>query len=642
MRRLSTVLVLLAIAAPVYAEVSPAVTDAVKKVKAADYPSANALTILSDQNVVFQADGKFVITVHIARMALTNTGTQEIAATTNDYAKDAEKLEVLSAQVVKKDGTIIPVDKKDIQDVEQSGDANIYDPEGRAVKVTFHGIAVGDAVDYTYRLTRSLPTRDNYWNDTFGFQSTEPMLEASYNVDGPTSLPLTAEVYHGDRGGKITSSKKTVGDRIHYTWSVTNAPQLMPEMAMDASVELPMLVVTTDPSWQHFSKWWADLTEKQMVATDELKAKVKELTKNAKTDDDKIKALYDFVAQDIRYRGLGVGPRTGYTPRKAAETYASRWGVCRDVSILLTTMLRADGLEAYPVLTNVGDPVLPKIAYDGFNHAIVAMPKKGGGWSYLDPTAKNNNSLIPGYEAQQDTLVSTPKGEPLTQIPAIDPSANLGHATATTVIADDGTMTSKITLQTKGMFDLIIRSVAAMASEDQQKEAVEQLLRNTLPGSQLVSYSISSAIALWSPMQISFEIKMPHAATKTGDYRLLRTVVTSGALGLVENMAPQLLGLQSRKYTLDSHLTFQYDEDETVKLPPSTKVVALPNDAKSATKVTTLAATCTQQDPTTITCHRTFQLKSRFVDPDEYKNVRTALASLSQVARQPVILSGVN
>ena len=190
---------------------------------------------------------------------------------------------------------------------------------------------------------------------------------------------------------------------------------------MDAMSEMPTLVVSTDPSWQHFSKWWADLNVDRIVATPELKAKVAELTKDAKTDDDKIKALYDFVSSDIRYRGLGVGPRTGYTPRTAQETFTSRWGVCRDVSILLTTMLRADGFDAYPVLTNVGGPVLPKIAYDGFNHAIVAMPKKGGGWTYLNPTAKNNHELLPGYEAEQNTLVSTRAGEPLGRIPAADP-----------------------------------------------------------------------------------------------------------------------------------------------------------------------------------------------------------------------------
>ena len=112
------------------------------------------------------------------------------------------------------------------------------------------------------------------------------------------------------------------------------------------------------------------------------------------------------------------------------------------------------------------------------------------------------------------------------------------------------------------------------------------MLHHALPDAQLVSFDVSSALALFKPMEINIEIKVPNAAPKTGDYRLLRSVVTSGALGLVENVMPQLLGaMPNRKYGLDAHVTFQYDQDETITLPADTKVVALPNDAKAASKV---------------------------------------------------------
>jgi len=640
MRR-AIVVFLVAAAVPAYADVDPQITQALKSVKAADYPSANIVYVINDQAVVYQTDGQFTNTAHAAFLVLTTAGKDEVSSRSFYYTKDAEKMEVLTAQVVKKDGTVRVVDKKDIQDVEQSGEANIYDPQGRAIKVTFSGVAVGDVVDVTYKLTRTLPTRVGFFNDVFGFQTQAPMLEATYTVDAPAALPLVSQIYHPERAGTIDKSEQKAGDRIHYKWTKKNAAQLVPEMAMDFTTEIPMLVVSTDPSWQHFSKWWAELTKPQLEATPDIKDKVKELIKDAKTDDDKIKALYDFVAQDIRYRGLGVGPRTGYTPRKASETFTSRWGVCRDVSILLTSMLREAGFEAYPVITNMGDPVLPKIAYDGFNHAIVAMRSKNGGWTYLDPTAKNNTSLLPGYEAEQDTLVATEKGEGLTRTPALDPGANLGHAIATTSIAADGSMTSKVKLETKGMFDLVVRSVAAMMSQDQQREMVEQILHHALPDAKLVSYEISSALALFTPMTVEIAIEVPNAAPKTGDFRLARTLVTSGALGLVEGALPQVLGaLPTRKYGLDAHITFQYDEDETITLPSDTKIVALPNTAKVESKVSSVTAECARKDGATIACHRSFQLKSRFIDPNQYKELRGSLASLGQIARQPVILAG--
>ncbi|MDB4954738.1 MAG: hypothetical protein JWO36_2307 [Myxococcales bacterium] len=642
MRRVFSILVMLAaVAGPASADTDARILDAIKKVKSTDYPSANTLTILTEQAVVYQPDGQFTNTQHDATLVLTTTGKSEVASHTLHYTKDAEKMEVVSAQVVKKDGSVVPVDKKDIQDVEESGDANIYDPQGRAIKITFAGIAVGDVVEVSSKLTRTLPTRVGYFNDATNFQSGEPALERTYAVDGPASLPLTVEIYHPDRGGKIEATKSKVGDRIHYKWTAKNVAQLVPEAAMDVTTEIPMVVVTTDPSWQHFSQWWAQLTESKLKVTPELKKKVADLTKDAKTEDEKIKALYDFVAQDIRYRGLGIGPRTGYTPRTANETFTSRWGVCRDVSILLTSMLREAGMEAYPVITNMGEPVLPKVAYDGFNHAIVAMPKKGGGWTFLDPTAKNNNSLLPGYEAEQTTLVATLKGEPLTATPALDPSANMGHAIATTMINADGSMTSKVKLETKGMFDLIVRTIAATMSTDQQKEMIESVLHFSLPDAQIVKLEMTSALALFSPMQIDLEIKVPNAVPKTGDFRLARTLVTSGALGLVENLLPKVLGsLPNRKFGLDAHVTFAYDQDETITLPADMKIIALPNDAKAVNKVSQVSSSCSRKDATTVTCHRSFQLKSRFIDTTQYKELRSSLASFGQIAHQPVILAG--
>ena len=640
MRHVLCAVLLCSFVAPASADVDPVILDAVKKIKPAEYPSANAVTIISSQQVVYQADGQFTNTMRSARLVLTSEGKKQASQTSLYYTKDAEKMEVVSAQVIKKDGTVVPVTAKDIQDTEQSGEMNIYDPQGRALKVTFANLAVGDAVDITYKLTRLTPTRVGYFNDIFPFQSTEPLLAASYSVDGPAAMPLTTHVYHPERTTKIETAKTKAGDRMLYKWSVKNVGQLVPEPGMNYTTEMPMLVVTTDPSWQNFSKWWAKLVEPKLVATPDIKEKVKALTKDAKSDDEKIRALYDFVAQDIRYRGLGVGPRTGYTPREAQETMNSRWGVCRDVSILLTSMLRESGIEAYPVLTNMGDPVLEKIAYDGFNHAIVAV-KKGGTWQYIDPTAKNNNALLPGNEAEQHTLVASPQGDKLAKIPAADPSVNLGHAIATTTIGSDGSMTSKVTLKTKGMFDLVVRSVAAMMSEDQQKELVESLLHHSLPDAQLASFSMTSALALFTPMEVTIELSVPNAAPKTGDYRLLRTVVTSGALGLVENVLPQVLGATpNRKYGLDAQVTFQYDQTETITVPADTKILALPNPAKAANNVSQLTASCAKKDATTITCARSFQLKSRHIDPAQYKSLRTSVASLAQIARQPVILAG--
>lgn len=619
----------------------PKIVEAIKQIKPSDYPSANKVALLDSQHVVYQKDGTFQNTYHSIELVLTADGRESAASHTLYYTKDAESYAIKTARVIKKDGTTVDVPAKDILDTEQGGEMNIYDPQGRAKKITIQGLAVGDAVEIEATLSRSLPTRENYFNDQFYFQHPDPMLESTYTVDGPAAMPLTTQIYRADRGSKVVATKTVVGDRIRYAWTARNVPQLVPEQGMSFTQEVPALVLTTDPSWQNFSKWWAGVAEKKMEITPELKAKADALVKGKTTDEEKLKALYDFVSGDIRYRGLGVGPRTGYTPRNAHETMTSRWGVCRDVSILLTAMLRSQGIKAYPVLTNVGDKVLPKISYDGFNHAIVALPKPGGGWRYVDPTAKNTADMLPANEAEQSTLVSTLAGEKLTSIPAIDPAANMGHAKMTTTVASDGSMTSTVTISGKGIFDNVMRTVATVMSVDQQKQLIEQMIHAALPEGKLTSYATTPAMDSNTPIVFTLGISVPKAAVKAGDYRLMRSIVTSGALGVVELVLPRMIGsLPSRKFALDANMTFRYDQDEEVTIPADMKIVAMPNDTRTDDAISTLASSCKRVSATRMDCHRSFALKSRFIQPAQYTKLKTTMASLGRVARQPVVLSG--
>src|SRR5262249_59821785 len=113
----------------------------------------------------------------------------------------------------------------------------------------------------------------------------------------------------------------------------------------------------------------------------------------------------------------------------------------------------------------------------------------------------------------------------------------------------------------------------------QGRESAERLIHAGLPDAELVDVKVSSALARWSPMKVAFPIKVPKAMLPAGDFRLLRTLVTSGALSFIENAIPQVVGgLPTRKYTLDAQMTFEYDADETVTLPAYTEGLALPND----------------------------------------------------------------
>lgn len=69
--------------------------------------------------------------------------------------------------------------------------------------------------------------------------------------------------------------------------------------------------------------------------------KVKELTKNAKDDEEKFKIVYDYVTNNIKYSDKKADiVKTGYIPSIDA-TLNSQSGICYDYAVLTAAMLRS-------------------------------------------------------------------------------------------------------------------------------------------------------------------------------------------------------------------------------------------------------------------------------------------------------------
>src|SRR5207248_3294814 len=86
-----------------------------------------------------------------------------------------------------------------------------------------------------------------------------------------------------------------------------------------------------------------------------------------------------FVQDDVRYLGIEIGP-SSHRPHPPAAVLDQRFGDCKDKSLLLVTLLRALGVEAWPVLlhTSLGralDEWLPTAV--AFNHVVV-LARVGG------------------------------------------------------------------------------------------------------------------------------------------------------------------------------------------------------------------------------------------------------------------------
>ncbi len=134
--------------------------------------------------------------------------------------------------------------------------------------------------------------------------------------------------------------------------------------------------------------WYQYLYKKCVNKPDEMKAKVTELVSSKMNDIEKVKSIFYWVQDNIRYIAFEDG-LAGFIPATAQDVYKTKYGDCKGMANLMTEMLKLAGLEAY--LTWIGtrhlpyDYSLPSLCVD--NHCISTVII-GGKEYYLDGTEK--------------------------------------------------------------------------------------------------------------------------------------------------------------------------------------------------------------------------------------------------------------
>jgi hypothetical protein len=232
------------------------------------------------------------------------------------------------------------------------------------------------------------------------FHSWYPAKEKIIRIKVPDWLQLDIREFNFE-GYKIIKQKTQEKNTIIYSFKLQNLDAMKNEnRAIGAAYQYPHIVFVvksfnydgnTEKGFGDAGdlySWYNYLYKKCVNKPDELKAKVTELTKGKATDIDKVKSIFYWVQDNIRYIAFEDG-LAGFVPAPAQDVYKAKYGDCKGMANLLTEMLKLAGLDAY--MTWIGtrhipyDYTLPSLAVD--NHCISTV-MIGGKEYYLDGTEK--------------------------------------------------------------------------------------------------------------------------------------------------------------------------------------------------------------------------------------------------------------
>jgi transglutaminase-like putative cysteine protease len=608
------------------------------------YPDANAIVILDKTDVEFNSDGTGTTRNYSLVKILTQSGLESYGDYKIGYYRAYDTVRVELARVVKADGSAVDVPDDMIKDINSTSSEamNIYEPDAKTKVITFRNLEIGDCIEYyTADSTFHAPI-ENEFDGMAGFQSFDPIIRVEYNISAPKDKALR----HMTRNGKVNFAQKEKGNRILYSWWADNVPRIISEPAMPALQDVATIVsFTTIKSWEDMSRWWNRIAETKYAMNDALRAEVASLTAGKQTKDEKIDAIYRFVAQKVRYMGLGTGKKKGLEPKPVTETYETKYGVCRDVAALMVAMLREAKIESEIVLTGVGYNMPKEMPVMSFNHAIVAIKNDNGTYTYADPTIKNSTAWLPAVEMEQQVLLCTKQGNTLTDTPHSPAEENMGSIKATSNLTESGLFTSEVTISTKGIYDLALRGWAKAMPPAQVKQVWSYLLSEMYPGTRLTSLDFSDADDLHKPFELKLSYQIDNYPTEAGKFVLMKSPVSLGFFEIISKYMLASASLPERKYPWVLGFSLGADEEETINLPAGLQIKSVPDAVSKKLgpiEYKMIYNTTSSQElaggGTQIKYQKRLLIDAKQMSPEEYAQLKQVLLASSKAQRGEIIM----
>lgn len=597
---------------------------------ASAYPNDAAITLLDQSVVDLKSDGTYKEYTHEIVKVFNERGRDE-ADITIPFNASGQKVTDLVARTILPNGKVLVVQPSDVYTKAPFSDYAMYD-DAKMVTFSMPGIQDGAIIDYSYTLVNFEALMPNQYTDDWAFSDGgKPVVVSRLTVNAPSNLTLHTQ-FHNAPGLKPVV--KTAHGKTTYTWAMWHVADVDPEPMMPPMKDIiPWMQVSTIPSWQSVASWYWSLAKPQMQTTPALHALVERLTAGKTTQQDKAKALFYWVEQNVRYVAVELG-ESAFKPHSAAEVYQNRYGDCKDMATLLVTMLHDAGIsDAEDVLIGAGntDPIEPDIASTmAFDHCIARAVIDGKTY-WFDCTAEVCPfGSIPGADRGANVLVVYPDGVgKFAVVPRATPDDNVSISHLDITLHPDGSADCKSELIANGDAEMAMRAAFKEVKPDMMVDVMRSIVNRDAPNATLEDYKISNLQDRDVPFHMSYSYDAPIWAQCTGN---LMIITPAQVNGLSESFSEP-----TRRYPIYSDGNSSNRSAMTLTIPQGYVIDDKPANAELSLPFGTFTRTVTVTGQT-IQISMEFDAIPCTVPASDYQKVKAEAEQLRQLAVEPLVL----
>lgn len=606
----------------------------------------HAVVLHNEEVITVDSSGRLTTTERRA-VRITQKDGKSDAVATAFYLSKFSNVKDFEAWLIAPGGAVTSFGKKETIDRISDPD-DIYD-EGRVKIINASSLA---DVGYVFGYTATVEDRPLFYQHQFHFQDTHPALRSRLTLNLPSGWKATSLTFNRDQVQPQISGTT-------YTWELTGLPAIKDEpMSPSFYNVVPRVAVNYGPegttasdkvfsSWKDVSVWATRLYEPKVVINEAIRAKTMELTANAKTELEKIRAIGTFV-QNLQYISIdiGVGHGNGLIPRASDMVLGRGYGDCKDKANLMRAMLKVLGIDAFPVIIYSGDPTFVRAEWPSprqFNHCIIAVKvsKETEGPTVIEHAGLGRLLIfdatdqftpvgdLPDYLQGSNGLVLAGEQGGLFEMPVTPPDFNAWNRETEFSLSESGAISGKMVERITGQESRRPRTMLRSISNDDFRKSVEYWLTRGATAAKLVGLKPND-----DHQNASFDMEIEFSAPLYGQLMQNRLLVFKPVVANRSRSVYLTEKSRENPISLESNL---FREKVVIDLPAGFDVDEMPEPVKIATSFGSYETAYEVVDGK-LHFSRSMMTKRTVVPVEKYETVRDFFTKIRDAEQSPVVL----
>jgi len=371
------------------------------------YPDFNELVLNDNQSYDFSIENnklKVIQDNHYESVILTDNGIQSNKESFS-YSELVKLLNYEAYSIIYDNGKERKIKVTQTNEI-QSGQSSVFYDDVKERQLIFPNLEAGAKKVYNYQ-TEFV---DPFLLHKFLFGSHLPVKNSTLEIRTEKNINIGFKIFN-DPSNSIQFSRTEKKGKWIYKWTLkdvkpikfeANTPgflYIVPHINVyikDYTINNNKVEVLDDVNklYDYYKGFTKNLNQTEDPT---LKAISLDITKNLTNDDDKVKAIFYWVKDNIKYIAFENGYE-GFIPREASLICERKFGDCKDMGSIITSMAQYANVKNV-FIAWIGTREIPysydELATPAVDNHMIAIYKKGEDYIFLDATDKETLYGIP-------------------------------------------------------------------------------------------------------------------------------------------------------------------------------------------------------------------------------------------------------